>query len=322
MGRGSSLSTTTAAPVAARPGAAHARLALQPAVFSSYEQFAREKLAIELIEDDRAAHEAAQRLCRLSPSRLAVDFETAANSGFGVFNGSLRLIQLAVDEPQRGIAPRQVIIDCFRADPRPFLELLEDDRVDKLIHHMLFEQRWAAIRLGVTINPVLDTRYAWQFLQRRLRNGGEWALPGYEEHDNKLATLVERYLGFALPKAEQSGDWGRRSLTPQQIMYAAMDVAVMGPLADRTLEVARKLGVEDDLRKRCVASALKTAHNAREKARESTDDFNRVAAAWRRARTREELDSLRRAARQMALTAGSWVKLDRLYEQLAAGLDG
>jgi len=49
---------------------------------------------------------------------------------------------------------------------------------------------------------------------------------------HSLAAVCERELGLAIDKAQQTSDWSRRPLEPEQIRYAALDAEVL--LALRT----------------------------------------------------------------------------------------
>ncbi len=51
---------------------------------------------------------------------------------------------------------------------------------------------------------------------------------------HSLATVAERELGRTLDKAPQASDWSGE-LTAQQLTYAALDAAILLPLAERLL---------------------------------------------------------------------------------------
>lgn len=75
----------------------------------------------------------------------------------------------------------------------------------------------AALRLPAP-PPVFDTQVAWGLL------GPEYPV--------SLAYLLYKCLGLRSMKGEQAGDWLRRPLTPEQIEYAAEDVAHLPELRE------------------------------------------------------------------------------------------
>lgn len=48
-------------------------------------------------------------------------------------------------------------------------------------------------------------------------------IPKGKRSYHSLATVTKRYLGFQPPKEEQLSDWGKKDLTPSQIIYAGLD---------------------------------------------------------------------------------------------------
>jgi ribonuclease D len=285
-----------------------------------YEDFAREKLHVSYLTEDSEVHAALDKLEKLAPSRVAVDFETVSKNGrWGVMNGSLSLIQLGVDEPERGIAPQQWLIDCQRCDPRPCVALLENPQIEKLIHFLDFELEWARVHLGArTITPIYDTCLAWQVINKKLKampdDAVQAILPGWEKHNAKLGTLAERYCGLAIPKEDQASNWGLRPLAAHQIIYAATDVAILPLLVARTRQTADKLGLSTEVDKR-ISYVKSLVHKRVGATRSHGDDLPRVCMALKRSRSQAELDAVWQAARQMTLTAPSSERVRALYER-------
>jgi ribonuclease D len=184
------------------------------------------------------------------PERLAVDFETASRNGqWGPENGRIRLIQIGVDDPKLG--RKQWVIDCDKLEPSGINQIFGHDKIEKLIHFSKFEQGFAIVHLGQPISPVFDTCFAAQSINKSLRNLAE--TEGIEKaravisdwNTDARATLAaagELYLGVEIPKEEQASDWGEDALTKEQLDYAALDAAILLPLAEKTRAVADQIG--------------------------------------------------------------------------------
>lgn len=207
----------------------------------TYESFQKEKLRFDYITDPLKAKNTLRQINRFPPKSVAVDFETTKDK--------IRLIQLGFDVP--GYHARQMVIDCNAVNSSVCRDLFQNKNLVKLIHFSRFEQKWATAELGVAIENVFDTCLAWRTIQSHckamIQNGQketlQKVLPAYFPHKNTLQSLCEHYLGFSLPKEEQASDWGQSQLSESQVVYAAMDVAVLPPLARHTYRVARVLNL-------------------------------------------------------------------------------
>ncbi|HLL21688.1 MAG TPA: ribonuclease D [Kofleriaceae bacterium] len=134
---------------------------------------------------------------------IALDVETALDFS------SLCLVQL-------GTKDRTWIIDPLRVpNLLPLAAIFASKTIIKIIHNAKFERRILA-KFGLEIAAVFDT------LEASRRNHGRGTLGGHS-----LAAVVTRELQLNLSKAEQSSNWTRRPLTPEQIAYAAADVEVL-----------------------------------------------------------------------------------------------
>ena len=284
----------------------------------------RERVNVRVVASDEAARSLADELAAAAPGEIGLDFETASVRGFGVRNGALRLIQIGVDHAGAGQPPEQIILDCFRADPRPLTALLQDQRTTKLVHNAQFERSWAAVQLDSPILGLYDTCAAWKAIQKRLGaldlDEAQRILPGWTPHDNTLGTLVGRYLGVELPKGNQRSDWGQGTLRDDQLLYAAVDVAVLGELARFTRQIAARLGLTDSLQEATDAAGDRAWVRSREVVSGDDDERLRVQAALLRASTLSDLDRQRLLARQVPLTGVSRRALDVTYEQTRSRL--
>ena len=149
------------------------------------------------------------RLCDTLASEpiVALDVETALDLS------TLCLVQL-------GTPDRTWMVDALRVpDLTPLASVLANQRIIKVIHNARFERRILA-KSGLEIVAVLDT-----MLASRQRHGRE--APG----GHSLAAVVTRELGLHLDKRQQTSNWTRRPLSPEQLAYAAADVEVLVALA-------------------------------------------------------------------------------------------
>jgi ATP-dependent helicase Lhr and Lhr-like helicase len=134
---------------------------------------------------------------------IALDVETALDFS------SLCLVQL-------GTRTRTWIIDALRVPGLgPLAAVLADKKIIKVIHDSKFERRILA-KEGLEIAAVFDT------LDASRKHRGRDALGGHS-----LAAVVARELELHLSKSEQTSNWARRPLSPEQLAYAAADVEVL-----------------------------------------------------------------------------------------------
>jgi DNA polymerase-1 len=150
----------------------------------------------------------------LSAEVIGLDTET---TGLDTLKDRLRLIQIAT--------PSQTVVIDADSVPLPLLSPLFDQPRQMIGHNLKFDfQFLIAAGLPWPTGPVFDTMLSAQLLASGteaglLRNCG-------------LAAVAQRLLGIAVDKAEQKRDWSR-ALTPEQLIYAAKDAAILLPLADR-----------------------------------------------------------------------------------------
>jgi len=288
-------------------------------LISRFNEFRDRKVNVCLLESDRSVRAASKELRRIEPSLVGLDFETAFKTrpSFNALAGSLRLIQIGLDEPERGIEPLQIIVDCHRADPRPLVRILRDRQIEKQIHNQRFEQEWALVHFGHSIESSYDTKLAMEVIQRRLKRDG-----GHEPHNNKLGTLVRRYLGLELPKEHGGSDWGRAQLSSGQLVYAALDVAVMPALSAEIKSIADRIGVGADVDQAIIQDRARINELISRRCEKSGDDLRRLRRAIKRCRDKTELARVYGASRQMTLLASSRRELDADYRARRRELSG
>lgn len=246
---------------------------------------------------------------------IALDIETASNGGFGSWRGAIRLIQIGVDDDIHG--REQAVVDCFAVDPRPLMKLLTDER-EKVIHSSAFEKEWFAYHHDVWLPNVYDTCTAWQAIHSERRKRDE----SYGRQLANLKVVTEQVFGVDISKDDQASDWGATHLSASQLDYAAMDVALLGPLAERTKEAAAQLQLEDKVDKSAAAVdgriekvlAKRLAIDGRQ------DENHTLMRAMEHVRSRAELDRIWKAGRQVALHHQSRVSARQFYEAKLAEL--
>lgn len=328
MGRGNAVSELVALPTRSQEVGASVA-ASDP----GYLDFCREHLDITIVESDEQLVRALAEIRASGVGAVALDVETVLDDYAQrkeEARGSLRTVQLAIHDPQAGVAPRQWIIDCHACNSTPLIDLFTDRSLVKVIHNSAFEAEWIASRYGVELVSVFDTMIAWRRIQSALDKLDEperaargfpglrrkpRAQPHYAFFGNTLADLVQRELGFKLPKEEQVGDWGRRQLSGAQLIYGALDVALLLPLIASTREALDRLGLGPGVEKDMAAAVKRVVARTQEPERHARDDSVRVERLLRAARSIEELERVWALSRQMALTARSRPALLELIEQ-------
>ena len=95
-----------------------------------------------------------------------------------------------------------------------------DPNVLKLFHFGRFDIAMFALHLGVTTAPVYCTKIASKLARTYTDRHG-------------LKDVVRELMGADMSKAQQSSDWGADRLSPEQLAYAASDVAYLHGLRTR-----------------------------------------------------------------------------------------
>lgn len=118
---------------------------------------------------------------------------------------------------QVSTAERVFLIDPLSIeDWQPFVDVLLDPQVTKVMHACLEDSEMIFHHLGVRMQGVFDTQFAHAFVS--------------PDFSLSYARLVEHRLDVLLGKHETRSDWLQRPLTPEQIEYAVEDVQYLIPL--------------------------------------------------------------------------------------------
>jgi ribonuclease D len=153
---------------------------------------------------------------------VAIDTET-----MGLVPGRDRLcvVQLSPGDGSADLV--QIDKDQTRA---PNLEkLLADDKITKIFHYARFDMAVLRHRFGLTVGPVYCTKIASRLVRTYTDRHG-------------LKDLCKELLGVDLSKQQQSSDWGRETLSAEQLEYAASDVLHLHRLRDMLDEMLRREG--------------------------------------------------------------------------------
>ena len=130
---------------------------------------------------------------------IAIDTEGAS---FHRFVDRIYLLQLSTHDATAVVDPLAV------GRPERLGALLEDRRVEKVLHDADYDLRLLHQDYGWNTRNIFDTRIAAQLL----------GLTAFG-----LAALLDKYFGVRLDKKHQRADWSMRPLTPGMLDYAAQD---------------------------------------------------------------------------------------------------
>lgn len=162
----------------------------------------------ELFEDDVPPAPFAE-LSRAQ--RISWDIET---SGLSWASDRVALCQLyASDLPV-------VMVRIGSSVPRNLRLLLENRQVLKVFHHAMFDLRFMAHHWNVRPANVACTKIAAKLL-----------LPEKPD-DQRLQSLLDRYLGLRISKEQQTSNWFAPAYSKAQIAYAIEDVVHLVELLD------------------------------------------------------------------------------------------
>ena len=153
-----------------------------------------------------------------SARQIALDTEGAS---FHRFVDRIYLLQLSTRDATAVVDPLAV------GRPERLGALLEDQRVEKVLHDADYDLRLLHQDYGWNTRNIFDTRIAAQLL----------GLTAFG-----LAALLDKYFGVRLDKKHQRADWSMRPLTPGMLDYAAQDTMYLLELRDRMGEALEKAG--------------------------------------------------------------------------------
>lgn len=168
---------------------------------------------------------------------------------------------------------------------KPFIDLLQDDKVIKFLHSGGEDLVLFLHSFGVLPKPMIDTQILAAFTGKSLSSG--------------FAPLVEELTGEILDKSETRTDWLARPLSDRQCSYAAADVFWLLPIARRLMDHVNLVGKMGAAKEECELLCQRRVKEItpdqayRELARASLLSQRQLAtlkllAAWRLTLAREE----------------------------------
>lgn len=164
---------------------------------------------------------------QLSPA-LALDTEFMRVS---TFYPELGLLQIADANAVTLIDPLGI------SDWEPFKTLMLDERIVKVLHSCSEDLLVFFTFLRLLPTPVFDTQIAGAVLN--------------EGNSLSYQNLVKTRFAVDLPKGETRSDWLQRPLTPEQLDYAALDVAYLYRCWQDQLRALQQQGRDTWLQEEC-----------------------------------------------------------------------
>ncbi|MEB3284476.1 MAG: ribonuclease D [Candidatus Sericytochromatia bacterium] len=155
---------------------------------------------------------------------LAVDTEFIREQSYVP---SLELVQVAAPDGTVAAIDYRTI-GRFEGDP--FVRLLTDSRILKVLHAADQDLEMLNLLTGVVPGPIWDTQLVTGLF-------GYSGRLGYQ-------AVVENMLGHKPTKGETLTDWSQRPLTPEQLNYALEDVRYLIPLYESEKRELELLGRE------------------------------------------------------------------------------
>ncbi len=153
-----------------------------------------------LVKGDLTAE---QKALLLKHSELAVDCEMM---GLNPFRDRLCVVQITAENLQ----PFLIQIDEKEGAPN-LKAVMEDETVTKIFHFARIDTLFLQMRLGIDTKNIFCTKIASKIGRTYTDKHG-------------LRELVKEFTQENLDKSNQSSDWGRETLTQEQLQYARGDV--------------------------------------------------------------------------------------------------
>lgn len=158
---------------------------------------------------DRAALEGLAQAIAESTQPVALDIETygGGQDALNPWRGNIRLLTLALPNT----TPWVLDLKAIGYNLGPLGPALEAKQI--IGHNLKFDALWLRHKCGLNLQHLACTMTA-----SRLLTAGD-------KVKNDLGACLSRHLDIDIPKDQAKSNWGCTQLTPEQLRYAAQDVA-------------------------------------------------------------------------------------------------
>lgn len=183
---------------------------------------------IEVFNGDLSSERLAQHLGACDAYNEELDITGALSvdcemMGLNPNRDRLCLVQICDDNKNVSL----VRISQGQTEAKNLKILLENPKIEKIFHFARADVAFLWQFLGIAVNPVFCTKIASKIARTYTDSHG-------------LKNIVKEFLGIELNKYQQSSDWGREDLSPDQISYAAGDVLYLHEIKERLLEMLER----------------------------------------------------------------------------------
>jgi ribonuclease D len=155
---------------------------------------------------------------------VAVDTET-----MGLVTGRDRLCLVQLCSPDGNVHLVQIRRDRKTDGSENLKRLLADRSILKIFHFARFDISVLNQAFGIEVGPIYCTKIASKLVRTYSDRHG-------------LKAICKELLGIDISKNEQTSDWGRETLTREQLNYAAGDVLYLHKLKDKLDEMLLREG--------------------------------------------------------------------------------
>jgi ribonuclease D len=152
--------------------------------------------------------------CLTFKNSVAIDTETM---GLVTKRDRLCLVQICSED---GDVHLVQILKNQHDKSKNLKKLLTDESILKIFHFARFDVSILNYTFGIKVTPVYCTKIASKLVRTYSDKHG-------------LKSICKEILGMEISKQEQSSDWGKEQLSPEQLRYAAGDVLYLHKLRSR-----------------------------------------------------------------------------------------
>ncbi len=153
---------------------------------------------------------------------IAIDTET---TGLNLKRDRLCLIQISSGDGDVHL----VRFDKGNYSAPNLKKLLSDNKILKIFHFARFDLAVLKSHLGVTMQNIYCTKIASKLIRTYTDSHG-------------LKAICRELIGVELSKEQQSSDWANKTISEDQIKYAASDVLYLHRLKEKLDEMLKREG--------------------------------------------------------------------------------